>query len=158
MKLLRVIRKYSRYLFGIYMFILIAVIVMKFPTGLVVGTIQKWKAGEDVVRMSPQLLPLKTIVDYVKNVQSVHDWFFKNLACNIVMFIPYGFLAPMLKRGSTPPMTCVIVSGILLSCFIEIFQYVTALGLCDIDDVILNTVGVLLGVIVYKILYRRKIT
>ena len=88
------IKKYSKILFVFYMGTVIWVLVLKFPTGLVTGMFRKWMNGEDVVRMSPQWMPFKTIISYVRQVQSVKDWFFKNLACNIIMFVPYGFLTP----------------------------------------------------------------
>ena len=51
------------------------------------------------------------------------------------------------------------VSAALVSVGIELFQFLTALGLCDIDDVILNVVGAMLGYCIYRlanIFFERK--
>jgi glycopeptide antibiotics resistance protein len=146
------IRKSAKIIFAVYMIILIGVIILKFPTGMVRATITGWINGNPVVRTAPKLTPFQTIIEYTKNVHSLNDWFIKNLAANIIMFLPYGFLIPLIKNK----ISCknVILTGALLSVFIEIFQYVSALGQCDIDDVILNTLGVALGFVLYKIAYR----
>ena len=140
-----IIKRCAIVLFIIYMCFLVLVIVLKFPTGLVSGTIARWQAGEEIVRMKPQLIPFDTTIFYIKKVEAIHDWFFKNLACNIVMFMPYGFLVPFFTRMNKYKGIKITISGCILSVAIEIFQYVTAFGLMDIDDVILNTLGVALG-------------
>ena len=151
-KIIQFIKKYSGVLFALYMVLLVLVIVLKFPTGLVSGTIQSWKSGGEFHRMAPQLIPFQTIIEYVSQVHSLNDWFIKNLVCNIIMFMPYGFLFPFIMKGDKNIGVKVILSGCMVSVVIEIFQYVTALGQCDIDDVILNTVGVVLGYAIYRII------
>ncbi len=44
------------------------------------------------------------------------------------------------------------VIALLSSVIIEIVQFAFGIGIADIDDVILNTIGGLIGVLVYKIL------
>lgn len=144
-------RKIFIILFIIYIAFLLFVIVLKFPTGLAKGTINIWLDGGTINRLSPQLIPFKTIIFYVRHVQAVYDWFFKNLACNVIMFMPYGFLVPLISKKKINIGRKIIISGCIFSALIEVFQYITALGLCDIDDVILNTLGVLLGFGIYKI-------
>lgn len=152
-KLLTVIRRNVKLLFTIYMGILIFVIIFKFPTLMVKNTIIDWMNGGEVIRLSPKLIPFDTIIFYVRNVHSLNDWFIKNLAVNIVMFLPYGFLVPFFVKDKKKVRLKVILTGCILSIGIELFQYVTALGQCDIDDVILNTVGVILGLGVYRLMY-----
>ena len=150
----QLIRKISKPLFIIYLVLLILVIVLKYPTTLVVSTVQAWRRGEAVCRMAPQLVPFRTTIFYVKHVQAVNDWFFKNLACNLIMFMPYGFLLPMFAKKNKR--LRVILSGCIVSVMIEIFQYITALGQCDIDDVILNTAGVAIGYFIYYLIYKKE--
>lgn len=147
-------KRYSKILFAVYMGLVILVLVLKFPTGLVSSNVKVWLDGGDVTRMSPQLKPFDTIVLYVKNVQAVTDWFFKNLACNIIMFIPYGLLTPLFMKKWKYMGIKVAVSAIVTSLSIEIFQYATAFGLCDIDDVILNVAGAILGYAIYKLIHK----
>lgn len=149
-KVSNIVKKCAVPLFVIYLGFLILVIVLKYPTGLVSNALKDWMNGGEIVRFSPQLIPFKTIIEYTKNVHSLTDWFIKNLAANVIMFFPYGFLLPMI--GEAKSGVKVIVSGTLLSLVIEIFQYITALGLCDVDDLILNATGVALGYGFYKLI------
>lgn len=136
------------------MVILMAVLVFKFPTGMVSYLFKRMIAGETISRAQMQLVPFKTIVDYVSQVHSLTDWFIKNLLCNIIMFVPFGILFPVVNKNSQrdikqsnnrKTVIVTLVRGMCLSVAIEIFQYITCLGQCDIDDVILNTLGVFIG-------------
>lgn len=68
-----------------------------------------------------------------------HMWgdIFKNIA----LFVPFGFIIGGRK--------CVLL-GFLFSSGIEVTQYVTRLGYCELDDVLNNTVGTVLGVLVNR--------
>lgn len=79
-------------IFALYLGILFIVIVLKFPTGLVSNTIKGWMKGTEVVRLTPQLIPFKTIIPYIQQARAITDWFVKNLACNIIMFSPTVFV------------------------------------------------------------------
>lgn len=137
-----ILRRVAIFLFLIYIVLLFLVLVFKYPTGMLQGTFENILEGKDVIRLEPRLVPFQTIIEYVRNARVINDWFVKNLACNVIMFMPYGFLVPCFSkiRGCK-----LIASGCLLSVFIEILQYITALGQMDIDDVILNTFGTILG-------------
>ena len=67
-----------------------------------------------------------------------------NLAGNIVMFVPLGFFLPcvfwVFRRFYRTFLTCLI-----LIVLIEWIQYITGLGTCDVDDVILNLMGISIG-------------
>ena len=58
---------------------------------------------------------------------------------NIAFFIPYGILFPVKKCY------VVLVSSFVFSVLIETAQYVYRLGLCELDDVICNTLGAMIG-------------
>ncbi len=62
---------------------------------------------------------------------------------NIILFIPVGFL---FKIGF-PKLSGWKVLGIafFISCSIEVMQYVLNRGLCEVDDVIHNTLGCMAG-------------
>ena len=67
-----------------------------------------------------------------------------NLAANIGLFIPYGtaFLLLSKKRPSTVVLLAVPVAGIAI---IEVTQWLTGRGSLDIDDLLLNVAGVIIG-------------
>lgn len=77
---------------------------------------------------------------------------------NIIMFIPYGFIMPILF-GYFEKMRRCIVLGMISSVLIETFQYITARGKAQIDDVLLNTSGMMIGWILFTLVahsYRKK--
>ena len=59
---------------------------------------------------------------------------------DIIMFIPFGLLAPMVFKRMRNVRFCVLI-GFLCSCGIEISQLVTQRGFCQLDDVVTNTMG-----------------
>ena len=67
-------------------------------------------------------------------------WF--EIRANILLFIPIGFLLPMIikKQIWLPP-----IIGIGISVIIELIQLITHRGLCETDDVISNSIGFLIG-------------
>ena len=73
-----------------------------------------------------------------------------NLFGNVVCFVPLGFVLPILssKRWSFIKVTFLSMSASIL---IEVIQLVTKLGSCDVDDIILNTCGGIIGCIIYYI-------
>lgn len=46
---------------------------------------------------------------------------------------------------------CVLV-GFLFSCVIEISQLITRRGFCQLDDIVTNTAGTMLGWLIWKLL------
>ncbi|SDN31416.1 VanZ family protein [Alkalicoccus daliensis] len=82
------------------------------------------------------------------------------LGGNIVLFIPFGFLFPLIlerfrKNKKKTKMLVLIFAAALLSAFIEINQYIFTYRVANVDDVILNTSGAFIGYIVY-LWYRRS--
>jgi glycopeptide antibiotics resistance protein len=75
---------------------------------------------------------------------------FYNLAANIGLFIPYGILM-MEKNFSTLRRLLVPIAFISL---IEILQFITHRGSLDIDDLILNLLGIFIGYILYPAFRR----
>ena len=59
---------------------------------------------------------------------------------NILFFIPYGLLFPWKDNWKR-----VFVTAFVLSVFIELSQFIFNLGWCEVDDVISNTLGAMIG-------------
>lgn len=71
---------------------------------------------------------------------------------NILMVMPLGFLLPYIWK-SFRNIGRVTLAGFLLSAFIEFSQLFTN-RLADIDDLIMNTIGAVLGYLVWKAIGR----
>jgi len=68
---------------------------------------------------------------------------------NILFFIPHGVLFPCRKNQKS-----VLVDAVLTSVLIEFSQYVFVLGECELDDVISNTIGGMIGFCIFIVLER----
>lgn len=68
---------------------------------------------------------------------------------NIMMFVPFGVLMPMVWNRMRKVRCCVLI-GCLFSCVIELSQLVTQRGYCQLDDVVTNTIGSLVGWLIWK--------
>ena len=73
---------------------------------------------------------------------------------NIVWFVPFGFLLPTIQNKLKSYV--VIPIGFCLSLFIEVSQLIFDKGMFEIDDLVLNTAGVVIGYIIYKVMSRFK--
>lgn len=72
----------------------------------------------------------------------------KEIIENILIFIPLGLL---LKMKDLSPKK-IFLLGFLLSFTYEFLQYIFSIGVSDITDIITNTIGAILGSLVYSIL------
>ncbi len=100
------------------------------------------------------LIPFKVLIETYREVfiNGHIEYFLINFLGNIILFIPFGFVIPLLWNVSNRK---VIVIGACISFFIEISQLLLARG-TDVDDLILNTSGVILGLLLYKLLYKKN--
>ena len=76
-----------------------------------------------------------------------------NLAGNIIGFIPLGIFVPFLFRRLRVAWKTVLMV-FLISLSFEMTQLVFGLGVFDVDDLILNTLGGLIGYFVFMIAHR----
>lgn len=69
---------------------------------------------------------------------------------NIVIFIPAGIYLMIFQK--TKPVINTLINILLLSFCIEIIQYIFNIGGADIDDIILNCLGGVVGISIYLLL------
>ena len=108
-----------------------------------------------ILRGNMNLIPFQTIGNYWK---VVTRWEFTplfrhcviNLGGNIFLFIPIGYflprLWPFLRNFFSFLLTCTLAITL-----VELLQLVTLLGSLDIDDFILNLLGMITGYLIYMI-------
>ena len=72
----------------------------------------------------------------------------QEIAFNILMMIPIGALCPVLFKEHTILKT--LVTGLISTLLIEVLQYVTKRGYLEFDDIVHNTLGILIGFAFYK--------
>jgi glycopeptide antibiotics resistance protein len=145
-------------LFLLYLLVLVNVVILKDGTAL---TMAKFGTQISFSKRITQIniIPLvNTIIPYVQGGPSIRIAM-ENLLGNIFAFSPLGFFLPLLFIKCDSPKINFLVS-FCLSLVIEIVQFLFYLGTCDIDDLILNVLGSLLGYGVFRLfksLYSRKV-
>lgn len=83
------------------------------------------------------------------NQYSVKNW--ANVLLNVAMFLPMGFLLPLLGR-KLRKWYLTIPIGFGVSLAIELIQLAIGRGICDVDDLFANTLGTVMGYFVIMIL------
>ena len=118
---------------------------------------QRWGQYSPVTdaHLNINLIPMKTIKQYISllNNETYRTHAIINLAGNVLVFVPLGYLLPKIWKAFRLFIATVLSVAILVI-IIEFLQYATGLGSCDIDDLILNVPGVSAGYIIWKL--RKK--
>jgi len=99
-----------------------------------------------------RLIPMFSTVGFVKQT-ILWKTIIVNIFGNILMFVPFGFLGIVFPKLNQ--FWILILDFLFAIILIESLQYFTRLGVFDIDDVILNTVGVAIGFWIYQ-LFEKK--
>ena len=98
---------------------------------------------------SANLIPFTTIAEDLQAILHSNNIIgIAHMLGNLIIFFPLGYLTPVLFPKMRK-LTNVMLLSFALSLFIETCQYIFACGVADIDDVILNTLGGMLGYWVY---------
>lgn len=113
----------------------------------------------EYIKSSSNFVPFKTISTYLTAMftGSINiDIPIKNLLGNLVMFLPMGIYLPYyIKRLNK--VGSFTLSMIVLLFVIEVTQLVTRRGSFDIDDLILNVVGALIGFGIWKTKFIQRL-
>jgi len=138
-----------RILFVLYILIVIKVIIFKYPYEELRAIASSWR--RDVILEglgTANFTPFKTIkmyIDYAYKLNSV-----ENLAGNVLVFVPFGFLFPFVAREGER-FFVMFVHAFVFILGIEVFQLFSAFGAFDVDDILLNCLGAAMGYGIYRI-------
>ncbi len=96
---------------------------------------------ETYVQNSLNLVPFKTVLQFFS--KGTLNQFLVNIVGNLICLMPLGILLPLnfKKQRKT---WIFLLSCVLIVAAVEILQFVTLSGSCDIDDLILNVGGAFL--------------
>ncbi len=142
-------------------FLFLAYVV--FLLWLLFGRTRRWIPGESyamMLRQNINLVPLLTIRNYLQVVlnrtnDAVLSHCIINLAGNVLLFIPPGWVLPHIwsrfRNFFRFFFSCL---GAIFA--VEAIQLVTLLGSFDVDDVILNMLGTLIGYLAYMLTHWKK--
>ena len=100
------------------------------------------------------LIPFHEIRRYLENTGSLGIVAVAaNLLGNILLFVPLGYFLPSFfaRERLRPEFTIPICMCISIA--VEISQFMTRTGSLDVDDVLLNTIGGIIGYLIYAFLH-----
>lgn len=138
-----------KFFFIAYILLVVKVIILKYPYEELLEIAASWR--KDVILEglgTANFMPFKTIkmyIDYAYKLNSV-----ENLAGNILVFVPFGCLFPLVARGGEK-FHVMFFNAFLFVLGIEVFQLFSAFGAFDVDDIFLNCLGAALGYGIYRL-------
>lgn len=132
--------------FVFFSYVLILIGITFFPVPIDPELIKIYRLSENEIHQN--WVPLSTISSISNNLNS-----FLNLIGNVLLFSPFSFLLLILNRRLSVK---VIPIGILVILIIEISQLLSSYlygftyRIFDVDDIILNTISLLIGVVLFR--------
>ncbi len=130
----------TRTLFAVYLLLLVGVVMFKLP----------FYAGMSGGTRVVNLVPFAGSVDAAGHLVSSEPLY------NVLIFVPLGIYASMLSESAVATRLLLIVGSTVT---LETAQYVLAVGVADVTDVITNTAGGIIGLglhAVVRTLFRRQ--
>lgn len=151
-------RKTIKIIFVIYIIVLLKVIVFKIPLVRMKEIMDTWTREVIFEGMDSANFELfKTVRMYIRYWgRGLNS--FQNLVGNVVAFIPLGYLLPRLFRPARNVIICML-NVFVFVVSIEVFQLISAFGAFDVDDILLNCGGALLGYLIFvfaKLFYHKS--
>ena len=143
--------RFLQILFFLYLLFIIRAIVFKYPLTQLQEIVDSWQ--KDVIwegLSTANFTPFKTIKMYIRYYDLPGLRSFANLFGNVLIFVPVGILLPMVHKCSKN-VICMMFNVLFFIVGIEVFQLFSNFGAFDVDDIILNTLGVFLGRCLYRI-------
>ncbi len=106
------------------------------------------------------VVPFKTVFAFVSNFSEANFKSFAiNIFGNILIFVPFGMMLPLLFKKMKCKSTLLLTSIVVIF-FLEVLQMVTKVGMFDVDDIILNVFGIYLGYcivfFILKFIYKKN--
>ncbi len=102
---------------------------------------ERHQMEDNIVRVKPVYSTIMLVKEFI----FWNYWYdaFINFFGNLFLFVPFGFLGWLLpKYNDLKSLMIYFLSAIII---LEALQYFTRLGVFDIDDIILNGIGVIIG-------------
>nr|WP_302600114.1 VanZ family protein [uncultured Cellulosilyticum sp.] len=137
-------RELGVHCFIMYMVSLYEITAIRFGLGL---SMENMMMRQTRVSLEPMVVLLKWLK------KGIWWHLFYNVVGNCVWFIPMGILVPALFKKQRK-LWKVTMIGAFVSSSIEILQYILCTGVTDIDDVIFNTLGTIIGYCIWKVLKK----
>ncbi|AKN33749.1 teicoplanin resistance protein VanZ [Clostridium carboxidivorans P7] len=136
------------FLYGVFIFYILFLIKL-----LLLSRVPLFEVfnSQRTLHRSINLIPFHSISEYISgSTINLRRFAFSNLVGNIIIFIPLGIYLTLFKKDKRIIPNLLFI--FIVSLFVEVIQGLLALGTADIDDIILNCLGGLVGILGYKFL------
>jgi glycopeptide antibiotics resistance protein len=149
-------RTISMLAFGAYLFVLIKLTL--FRTSVTLFDIEFSQQNGYITSLETaysraNFIPFYSIYYYLISVQEPILVGVLNVVGNILLYVPFGFLLPLVWRWAKTFRFCMwVLLG--TSMFFEVLQLALVLGHFDVDDTLLNGIGGALGYLFYLTGFR----
>ncbi|MCR5431100.1 MAG: VanZ family protein [Lachnospiraceae bacterium] len=140
-------------------FICYSIIMLLMLFGRAVTGTDTMTYSENVLsRFNP--VPFETIIYFHKLLAYrlpflIYAQVLANLIGNVVLFIPFGFFLFGIKDNTRRSFLRVMLISSLIIIIIEVAQMLSLRGYCDVDDLILNEIGVAIGYLI-RVFFSNK--
>ena len=101
---------------------------------------------------SHNFIPFKTIIYYMFLANINFNIRVENLVGNIIGFAPFGFILPLISK-KFHMFKNIAIASFCLSLTFELIQILFQFGSFDVDDLILNTLGGVIGYIAIYVIF-----
>lgn len=137
--------------FAFYGIFLILVLLNPFKSGEFVQTARN---NGGWFGLTVNIIPFKTIVYYFTAGNSINsDIIVRNLLGKILLFIPWGFLLPLIFQKAKKLKVTILIT-LITTLIIQLIRIIFPIGIADIDNVILYVLGSSLGFLLNKYVIR----
>ena len=112
----------------------------------------------EYIKYNSNIIPFKTIMYYINCLATDRlskSLIIDNLMGNLIMFVPMGCLLPLIFKKQKKFGWFLLTQSIILIS-IEVGQLGFRLGSFDIDDLILNLVGAIVGFLLYLFFQKKQ--
>lgn len=136
----KIIRILSWFIFVVYLVALVYFLFFSEQLGRVPSDEYKYS-----------LVPFKEITRYIRYWRAIGSYYvLLNLFGNVLCFVPFGFVLPVISKEQRR-FWKILVLSFLTSLLVELIQLVSKVGSCDVDDMLLNTLGGIIGYLMFRI-------
>ena len=149
------VERNNKFLFVVYICMVVAVTLFPLPIG--------FPSNVENLNRSVNIIPFASIIKDINQIGSAYDGdalfmiglIVRNVGGNILLLMPLGFSAPILWDKYTKFKNNILL-GFAISVSIELLQLIESLfsgvgRITDIDDVICNVIGSIVGYCIYNI-------
>ncbi|GAA4832171.1 hypothetical protein GCM10023310_06790 [Paenibacillus vulneris] len=149
--------------FAVYLYLLTKAILFKLGPleldYLIDRFKHNWENPRDIIKRyeaSGNIIPFKEITQDLKQPIDFLQFPPDNLIGNIEVFIPFGLMAPLYFRRCCRSWAGMLMTSLLWSGSFEMIQLLLSIGTFDVDDMILNVTGGMIGYTVFRICNLRR--